>query len=73
MERAKLLRRVENAPRVLVYPGSSDYDANVSLLAQGRLTQFLVPDDESETGDSYETHITDLGRLALRVCPVDEF
>jgi hypothetical protein len=64
LERRVLLDRASNR-RQFVYYGSPEYHVIDVLKAHGRM-------DEVELHDHWMTNLTDLGRLALRVCPVDE-
>lgn len=66
-ERRLLHARAANAPREeFVYP-SSGCDVYLGLQAVGRTV------GRYDASDGFiVNYITDLGRLALRVCPVDE-
>lgn len=72
LERELLHRRAVNAPRFLIWSGEPAWKAHRVLIASGRLTAKLVRDPDSPVGTVNRTDITDLGRLALRVCPVEE-
>ena len=72
MERELLHLRVNNGPRVSVPPDHPIWGASAELQRLGRIFSTLEQDD-NPTGLAYVSHITALGRLALRVCPVDEF
>jgi hypothetical protein len=70
MERALLHNRANDGPRV-GYPMEHPATAALNAMAKsGRMQEKMVLD---EGGWCLYGYITDLGRLALRVCPVDEF
>ena len=62
-ERQVLFARASDAPRVADYTGGLDHVCN-RLVADGRIVERLTKDEE---GVFLYAHITDLGRLALRV------
>lgn len=71
VERELLQRRADNVPRVY-YPKESDAHAACQKLAlDGRLIRRPEDDERSPTGVLWRVYITDLGRLALRVCPIE--
>lgn len=73
IERHWLARRAHDAPRAFVRAGSPEHMAHNLLATQQRIIK--VPIDEIDDEGRrlrWRSHITDLGRLALRVCPVEE-
>lgn len=73
LERAKLAHKVAGGGVELLPPDHAEVSVLRQLVASGRLWRRLEPDSGSPTGTCWCTYPTDLGRLALRVCPVDEF
>lgn len=68
MERELLHARTVDAPRVPVDYGTPESLAYFAMNSVGRMrVSHTDPSDGCRVN-----HITDLGRLALRVCPVDE-
>jgi len=70
MERRLLQERAADAPRRTYPHGTVEADAFRQLCRLGRTSEKPVNDID---GFRMRNYITDLGRLALRVCPVDEF
>jgi len=71
LERYLLQRRAENAPRLPpVGDESPMFGALAALAATGRTREQEEVDPVFGVVD--RSYITDLGRLALRCCPVDE-
>lgn len=69
MERELLARRVAGMPPRDHWPGSLEWDTLNQLVKLGRSSKQL---SEDEIGPVEKYYITDLGRLALRCCPVEE-
>ena len=72
LERECLLVRVNNGPRVSFPHGHPVWDACDSLFRCGRITRTLEIVSGPPVHSALVSHITDLGRLALRCCPVGE-
>jgi len=73
LERRLLQNRADGGPRILCPPGSAEYEASANLLRQGRTIEVLKDAPECPGGLALYGYATDLGRLALRVCPTGEF
>lgn len=71
-ERELLHARAVDAPRVIFEPYTREWSIMGRLRGAGRLIASNVPDPGRSIGYRRRNHITDFGRLALRVCPVGE-
>lgn len=68
LEREMLARRAANAPRARYSSRAPEGVALLRLKALGRTRSEFI---DGLDGITERHHITDLGRLALRVCPVE--
>jgi len=72
-ERVYLQRRADNTPREYLPPDDPRTAVGQQLSAHGRVRFRPGPLESAPGGRSNLAHLTELGRLALRVCPIDEF
>jgi len=70
VERLLLQRRIDNAPMLEIPPESPWWDAATALASMGRIRH--REHHHCSAGYCLVPSITDMGRLALRVCPAGE-